>query len=31
MSGAGDLMLSKGPCPGVHFFIRNAPGQVLMT
>ena len=30
-SGAGDLMLRKGPCPGLQSFARTASGQVLVT
>ena len=30
-SGAGDLMLREGPCPGLLSFARTAPGQVLVT
>ena len=29
MSGAGDLMLSKGPCPGVHSFIRSGAHDLI--
>ena len=30
-SGAGDLMLREGPCPGLQSFARTASGQVLVT
>ena len=30
-SGAGDLMLGEGPCPGLLSFARTASGQVLVT